>query len=164
MPRYRLTVEYDGGPYCGFQAQAALPTVQTSLERAIKAFTGQAVTVNAAGRTDTGVHALGQVAHIDLERDWPADTVREAMNAHLVKEPIVVLDAALAPADFHSRFSATGRRYLYRILNRRAPDGVWARRTPRVRRARRRPGGQQGGEDGKHAWGDSVYRKAAFRP
>ncbi len=134
MPRYRLTVEYDGGPYCGFQAQAVLPTVQATLERAIKAFTGQAVTVNAAGRTDTGVHALGQVAHIDLERDWPPDTVREAMNAHLVKEPIVVLDAALAPADFHSRFSATGRRYLYRILNRRTPPALDAGRIWHVKK------------------------------
>ena len=134
MPRYRLTIEYDGGPYCGFQIQAGLPTVQVSLERAVKAFSGEAVTVHAAGRTDTGVHALGQVAHIELQKDWPAKTVREAMNAHMVGEPVVVLGAALAEADFHARFSATGRRYLYRILNRRAPPALEAGRVWHVKK------------------------------
>jgi len=124
MPRYRLTLEYDGGPYNGFQAQAAQPTVQGSLERAVAAFCGEAVRVHAAGRTDTGVHATGQVIHIDLARDWPAETVRNALNAHLRSEPIAVLDAAVAPEGWHARFSAVERRYRYRILNRAAPPGL----------------------------------------
>jgi tRNA pseudouridine38-40 synthase len=124
MPRYRLTLEYDGRPFCGFQIQAGLPTVQAALERAVKGFCGQTVRVHAAGRTDTGVHASGQVAHIDLDRDWPADVVRDALNAHLAPDPVAVLDAAVVDADFHARFSAAGRRYLYRILNRRAPPAL----------------------------------------
>lgn len=124
MPRYRLTIEYDGGPYRGFQAQGALPSVQASLERAIRAFSGEGAVINAAGRTDTGVHASAQVAHFDLDRAWPALTVQNAMNAHLVEEPIAVLDAELAAPDFHARFSAKGRVYLYRILNRRAPPAL----------------------------------------
>lgn len=121
MPRYRLELEYDGGPYKGFQAQGALPTVQASVERAVKAFCGQALRLQAAGRTDTGVHALLQVVHIDLDRDWPPQVVRDALNAHLAPEPIAVLAASLAPPGFHARFSAKGRRYLYRIANRTAP-------------------------------------------
>jgi tRNA pseudouridine38-40 synthase len=124
MPRYRLLLEYDGGPYNGFQAQADQPTVQGSLERAVKAFCGESVRVHAAGRTDTGVHATGQSVHIDLERDWPAETVRNALNAHLRGEPIVVLDADVAPEGWHARFSATERRYRYRILNRVSPPGL----------------------------------------
>ena len=124
MPRFRLTIEYDGGPYRGFQAQGDLPSVQTSLERAIAAFSGETIRINAAGRTDTGVHATGQVIHFELERDWPATTVMNAVNAHLVEEPIAVLDAVLAESDFHARFSAKGRTYLYRILNRRAPPAL----------------------------------------
>jgi tRNA pseudouridine38-40 synthase len=124
MPRYRLIIEYDGCPYRGFQFQTDLPSVQASLERAIKAFSGEGVVVNAAGRTDTGVHATGQVIHFDLERVWPAATVQNAMNAHLVAEPIAVVDAALAEPDFHSRFSAKKRVYLYRILNRRAQPAL----------------------------------------
>ena len=124
MPRYRLTLEYDGTPYNGFQAQAAQPSVQGSLERAITAFSGETIRINGAGRTDTGVHATGQVVHFDLERDWPSATVMNALNAHLVKEPIVVIEAALADPDFHARFSAKGRAYLYRILNRQAPPAL----------------------------------------
>ena len=135
MPRYRLTIEYDGSPYHGFQAQAGQPSVQASLERAIAAFSGEAALVNAAGRTDTGVHASGQVIHIDLERGWPASTMMNAMNAHLVKEPIAVLAVEAAADDFHARFSARRRVYLYRILNRRAPpaldrDRVWHVKRP----------------------------------
>ena len=135
MPRYRLTLEYDGRPYCGFQAQAGLPSVQGSVERAVAAFCGETLRLHAAGRTDTGVHATGQVIHIDLEKAWPADVVRDAINAHLRPEPIAVLDAVVADADFHARFSATGRRYLYRILNRHAPPAldkgrVWAVKKP----------------------------------
>jgi tRNA pseudouridine38-40 synthase len=121
MPRYRLDLEYDGAPYKGFQAQAELPTVQGSIERAVQAFCGQALRLQAAGRTDTGVHALQQVVHVDLERDWKPEVVRDALNAHLVPEPIAVIAASLAPPDFHARFSAKGRRYLYRIVNRMAP-------------------------------------------
>jgi tRNA pseudouridine38-40 synthase len=125
MPRYRLLIEYDGGPYKGFQLQAEdIPSVQGSLERAIKAFTGDRPTLYVAGRTDTGVHATGQVAHFEHERVWRPQVVRDAINAHLVPEPIAVVEAAVAPDDFHARFSAIGRRYLYRILNRRAPPAL----------------------------------------
>lgn len=124
MPRYRLTLEYDGGPFNGFQAQDGLPTVQGAIERAVEAFCGQTLRLQAAGRTDTGVHATGQVVHVDLERDWPPETVANALNAHLVPQPIVVLDAAVAAEGWHARFSATRRRYLYRILNRRAPPAL----------------------------------------
>jgi tRNA pseudouridine38-40 synthase len=124
MPRYRLTLEYDGRPYCGFQIQAAQPSVQAALEAAVERFCGERLRVHAAGRTDTGVHATGQVIHIDLTRDWKPDVVRDAINAHLSPEPIAVLDAQLAADDFHARFSAKGRRYLYRILNRRAPPAL----------------------------------------
>jgi tRNA pseudouridine38-40 synthase len=124
MPRYRLLLEYDGRLYHGFQAQGALPSVQGSLERAVKGFCGEAIRVHAAGRTDTGVHATGQVVHIDLTKDWPAETVRNALNAHLVPEPISVLDASVAPEGWHARFSARERRYLYRILNRISPPAI----------------------------------------
>jgi tRNA pseudouridine38-40 synthase len=124
MPRYRLTIEYDGAPYKGFQAQADQPSVQTSLERAVEAFAGEFARVHVAGRTDTGVHATGQVAHIDLSRAWPADVVRDALNAHLVPEPVAVLEAAQMQGDWHARFSATGRRYRYRILDRRPPAAL----------------------------------------
>ena len=135
MPRYRLTVEYDGRPYRGYQAQAKLPSVQESIERAIKGFCGEDLRLQAAGRTDTGVHATGQVLHIDLTRDWKPDVVRDALNAHLAPEPIVILSAEVAEEGWHARFSATERRYLYRILNRRAPPGldqgrVWHVRKP----------------------------------
>lgn len=118
MPRYRLTIEYDGGPYNGFQAQADQPTVQGAIEAALFAFCGETIRIAAAGRTDTGVHATGQVISFDLEKDWPARTVMNALNAHLVEEATAVLDCVVADTDFHARFSATGRRYLYRILNR----------------------------------------------
>ena len=135
MPRYRLLLEYDGGPYNGFQAQAGQPTVQGALERAVQAFCGQTLRVVAAGRTDAGVHATGQVAHIDLAKDWPAETVRNALNAHLRGEPIVVLAAEAAAEGWHARFSATERRYRYRILNRPSPPAlargeVWHLKAP----------------------------------
>lgn len=124
MPRYRLDLEYDGRPYKGFQAQGQLPTVQASIERAVTGFSGETPRLQAAGRTDTGVHALHQVVHVDLERDWKPEVVRDALNAHLVPEPIAILSASLAPEGFHARFSAKGRRYLYRILNRIAPPSL----------------------------------------
>ncbi|HEY9218418.1 MAG TPA: tRNA pseudouridine(38-40) synthase TruA [Phenylobacterium sp.] len=124
MARYRLLIEYDGGPFNGFQAQAGLPTVQEAIERAVEGFCGERIRLQAAGRTDTGVHALGQVVHIDLAKNWPAAVVRDALNAHLVPQPVAVIDASVAPEDWHARFSATSRRYLYRILNRRSPPAL----------------------------------------
>ena len=124
MPRYKLTLEYDGGPYHGFQAQGGLPSIQASIERAVDAFCGETVRCFTAGRTDAGVHATGAVAHIDLEKDWPAATVRNALNALLRPQPIVVLQADIEPAPWHARFSATERRYRYRILNRATPPAL----------------------------------------
>ncbi|WGM29958.1 tRNA pseudouridine(38-40) synthase TruA [Brevundimonas sp. NIBR11] len=118
MPRYRLDIEYDGGAYNGFQAQDGQPTVQGAIETAIHGFSGQTVRIAAAGRTDSGVHATGQVAHVDLDKDWPAATVMNALNAHLIREGVAILDCTAVPDDWHARFSATGRKYLYRILNR----------------------------------------------
>ncbi len=135
MPRYRLTLEYDGGPFRGWQRQANGPSVQAALEAALLAFSGEPARVTAAGRTDTGVHATAQVVHFDLAREWPPDTVRDAVNAHLRPQPVSVLEAELAAPDFHARFSATGRRYLFRILDRRSPPAllrglVWHVRKP----------------------------------
>lgn len=124
MPRYRLQVEYDGRPYKGFQAQGDLPTVQGSIERAIAAFSGEKLRITAAGRTDTGVHASGQVVSFDLVKPFPVEKVRDAINAFLTPEPIAVIAAEVAGDGFSARFSATGRMYLYRILNRRAPPAL----------------------------------------
>ncbi len=124
MPRYRLTIEYDGSSFNGYQAQDGLPTVQGALEAAILAFCGETIRLQAAGRTDAGVHALGQVIHADLDRDWPAATVMNALNAHLIGSPVVVLACEVAEGDWHARFSAVERRYLYRILNRPAPPAL----------------------------------------
>ncbi|MGZ3304537.1 MAG: tRNA pseudouridine(38-40) synthase TruA [Asticcacaulis sp.] len=124
MTRYRLQIEYDGGPYKGFQAQGDLPTVQSSIERAIYRFSGQKLRITAAGRTDTGVHATGQVISFDLDKAYPPDTVRDAINAYLMPEPVAVIAADVADDDFSARFSATGRMYLFRILNRRAPPAL----------------------------------------
>ena len=135
MQRYRLTLEYDGALFSGFQSQAGQPTVQDALERAIEAFCGEVVRVAAAGRTDAGVHAAGQVVHFDLAREWPDEVVLNAVNAHLLPAPIAVLDCARVDDAFHARFSAVGRRYLYRILNRPARPAleagrVWHVKTP----------------------------------
>ena len=124
MTRYKLTIEYDGAPFVGWQRQDNGPSIQGALEEAVLAFSGERVSVQGAGRTDTGVHALGQVAHFDLAGEKPADTVRSALNFHLKPDPIVVTEAEIVPADFHARFSATGRRYRYLILNRRAPPAI----------------------------------------
>ena len=124
MPRYRLTIEYDGGLFVGWQRQAEGASVQGALEDAIEKLSQQRVTVTGAGRTDAGVHALGQVAHFDVEKEFAADKVRDALNHYLRPSPIVVVDAGLAADDFHARFSATGRHYLFRILNRRAPPAL----------------------------------------
>jgi tRNA pseudouridine38-40 synthase len=120
MPRYQLTIEYDGTSFVGWQAQDNGVSVQGVLTDAIAAFAGERVTVGAAGRTDAGVHALGQVAHVDLSKDWDDDNVRDAINFHLRPRPVAVLAAAHAAPDFDARFSAVKRHYLYRIVNRRA--------------------------------------------
>jgi tRNA pseudouridine38-40 synthase len=120
MPRYKLTIEYDGAPFVGWQMQENGLSVQAVLAAAIAAFCGDGVDVRGAGRTDTGVHATGQVAHVDLAREWDTDTVRDAINAHLRPHPVAVLSAEVAADDFDARFSATRRHYLYRIINRRA--------------------------------------------
>jgi tRNA pseudouridine38-40 synthase len=121
MPRFRLTIEYDGRPFAGWQRQADQPSVQEALERALAAIDGGERLVEAAGRTDAGVHATGQVAHVDLEKPWRAFKLKEALNAHLAPEPVAVLEAAPAAPDFHARFDAVERAYLYRIVDRRAP-------------------------------------------
>jgi tRNA pseudouridine38-40 synthase len=133
MGRYRLTVEYDGGPYKGFQAQADLPTVQGEIERAVAAFSGEAIRIHAAGRTDTGVHASGQVVHFDLVKAWDPRVVMNAVNAHLFPAPIAILTAEAVQEDFHARFSAVGRRYLYRILGRAGPPALERGRVWHVR-------------------------------
>ncbi|MGD9783579.1 MAG: tRNA pseudouridine(38-40) synthase TruA [Hyphomicrobiaceae bacterium] len=130
MPRYRITIEYDGTPFLGWQRQASGATVQGALEEAIFRFCGERVSLRAAGRTDTGVHALGQVAHFDLTAPREPRTIREAVNFHLRPAPVAIVTCDEVAADFDARFSATGRRYLYRILNRRSPpallrDRVW---------------------------------------
>jgi tRNA pseudouridine38-40 synthase len=124
VPRYKLTIEYDGAPFVGWQRQDNGPSVQGALEEAVLAFSGERQAVSGAGRTDAGVHATGQVAHLDLAGEKPADTVRAAINFHLKPNPIVVTEAELVPGDFHARFSATARRYRYLILNRRAPPAL----------------------------------------
>ena len=119
MPRYKLIIEYDGGPYKGWQRQDHAPSVQGALEDAIEKLDGQAVTVQGAGRTDAGVHALAQVAHVDLVKDLPTDKVRDAVNFHLGDHPISVLGVEDVDTEFHARFDAIERAYLYRILPRR---------------------------------------------
>lgn len=121
MPRYRCTVEYDGSGFVGWQRQAEGRSVQGAIEEAIAGYCGETPTVFAAGRTDAGVHALGQVIHFDLEREADPFRVMEAVNAHLWPQPVALLDCAVAEPDFHARFSAAGRAYRYRIVNRRAP-------------------------------------------
>ena len=134
MPRYKLLIEYDGTPFVGWQVQDVGPSVQGALATAIEAFCGERVEVRGAGRTDAGVHALGQVAHVDLAKDWDADTVRDAVTAHLRPHPIAVLAAEEVPATFDARFSAIKRHYRYRIVNRRAALAIARARAWRVAR------------------------------
>lgn len=124
MARFKLTIEYDGTPFFGWQRQKDRISVQQALEDAIAGFSGEVVTTQAAGRTDTGVHALGQVAHFDLSKDWDPFRVREALNYHLRPHPVVVVECASVGTDFEARFSAKARHYEYRILNRRAPAAI----------------------------------------
>lgn len=119
MPRYKLTLEYDGAPFMGWQWQDHGPSVQGALELAAERIDPEAGEVYGSGRTDSGVHALGQVAHLDLQKDIRADKVRDALNYHLGKNPVSVLDAEIMPDDWHARFDARERRYLYRIIDRR---------------------------------------------
>jgi tRNA pseudouridine38-40 synthase len=121
MPRYRITIEYDGTPFAGWQIQPMSPTVQGALQEAIQRFCGENVTVKGAGRTDAGVHALGQVAHFDLGKEWEPFRVQEALNFHLKPAPVAVLGCLRVADDFDARFWATARHYRYRILTRRAP-------------------------------------------
>lgn len=120
MPRYKLIIEYDGAPFRGWQVQNGDLTVQGVLERAAKGLSGEDVRVHGAGRTDAGVHARGQVAHLDFSKPFRTDQVRDAMNAHLRPHPVGVLRAERVADDFEARFSAVKRHYLYRIINRRA--------------------------------------------
>ncbi len=120
MPRFKLTIEYHGGPFVGWQRQDNGPSVQAALEAAL-ARLGEQATVTGAGRTDAGVHATGQVAHADLARDWQPFRLAEALNHHLRPDPVAVLAAEPVADDFHARFSATRRQYLYRVVCRRAP-------------------------------------------
>jgi tRNA pseudouridine38-40 synthase len=134
MPRYKLLIEYDGAPFVGWQMQASGLSVQGVLEAALATFCGERVSVRGAGRTDAGVHALGQVAHVDLAKDWDSDTVRDALNAHLRPHPVAVLLAEQVTDTFDARFSAIKRHYRYRIVNRRADLTVERGRVWRVPR------------------------------
>jgi tRNA pseudouridine38-40 synthase len=128
MARFRLTVEYDGSPFVGWQRQDNGASVQGALEDAIENLSGARVTVTGAGRTDAGVHALAQVAHFDLEKSFEPGKIRDGLNHFLRPLPVVVLDAAVADSEFHARFSARGRHYRYRILNRRSPPALESKR------------------------------------
>jgi len=121
MPRYKLIIEYHGAPFLGWQIQAEGLTVQGALTEAVFALTGEKASVNGAGRTDAGVHARGQVAHIDLSKEWRTDVLRDGLTAKLRPHPVAVLAAEDVPGDFDARFSALKRHYLYRIITRR-PD------------------------------------------
>ncbi len=124
MTRYRMTIEYDGRAFVGWQRQDNGLGVQQVLEKAVTALSGETQTVYGAGRTDAGVHALGQVAHVDIEREFQPYKVRDALNAHVRPHPVAVLAVEKVSEDFHARFSATGRSYEYRIVNRRAPVAI----------------------------------------
>lgn len=132
MTRFRLTVEYDGRPFMGWQRQGHGPSVQQAIEEAIHGITGEQVTLHAAGRTDAGVHALAMTAHVDIERPISAFRLVDGTNAKLRPQPIAILAAEVVPDDFHARFSCRGRRYIYRIINRRAPLALEAGRAWRV--------------------------------
>lgn len=121
MKRHKLIIEYDGGPFMGWQRQPHGMTVQEAIETAINAITGETVAVHGAGRTDTGVHARAMAAHVDIQKSMPPYRLVEGINAMLRPHPIAILSAEIVADDWHARFSSTGRRYLYRIINRRSP-------------------------------------------
>lgn len=124
MPRFKLVIEYDGTPFVGWQRQDNGRAVQQAIEEAAERFCQTPTRIHGAGRTDTGVHAHGQVAHVDFERAWPADTVRDALNAHLRPEPVAIVSATPVDDTFDARHSATARHYIYVIVNRRAPPAL----------------------------------------
>ncbi len=126
MTRYKLTVEYDGSDFHGWQRQASVVSVQQTLEDAIKSFSGEDVTLHVAGRTDAGVHARANVAHFDLQKETNGDVVRDALNAYVRPHRVSVLEAAAVPDEFHARFKAEGRSYRYLIVNRRPPLALLA--------------------------------------
>ncbi|MFN9498871.1 MAG: tRNA pseudouridine(38-40) synthase TruA [Erythrobacteraceae bacterium] len=135
MTRFAFTLEFDGTSFNGLQRQSNGPSVQQAMEDALLRITGETVTLNSAGRTDAGVHALGMRSHVDLEKDMAPFRLMEALNAHLRPDPIAVTACEVVADDWHARFSCTGRRYLYRIVNRRAPlallrDRAWQIATP----------------------------------
>ncbi|MEQ9241986.1 tRNA pseudouridine(38-40) synthase TruA [Roseovarius indicus] len=135
MPRYALKVEYNGAPFAGWQRQADQPSVQGAIEAALARLEPGPHTIAAAGRTDAGVHGLGQVAHCDLTKDWEPFRLSEALNYHLKPQPVAILACARVDDDWHARFSAVERRYLFRLLMRRAPAThdkglVWHVRNP----------------------------------
>jgi tRNA pseudouridine38-40 synthase len=132
LTRFALTLEFDGTPFAGLQRQANSPSVQQAVEEAVQATTGEAATLQAAGRTDAGVHALAMRAHVDVAKDIDAFRLMEALNHHLRPQPIAVLDCRAKPDDWHARFSCVGREYLYRIANRRAPLTLDANRAWQV--------------------------------
>jgi tRNA pseudouridine38-40 synthase len=134
MPRFALTIEYDGGPFVGWQRQANGISIQQRLEEAVAAIDGNKCAVHGAGRTDSGVHALGQVAHVDLSRDWRVDRLRYALNAHLRPDPIAVLSVQAVSDAFEARFSARMRHYRYLICNRRAPPALMEGRVWHIKR------------------------------
>ncbi|MBN8984762.1 MAG: tRNA pseudouridine(38-40) synthase TruA [Rhizobiales bacterium] len=134
MPRYRLIIEYDGGPFCGWQIQENQRSIQGALEDAVAAINGAPARVNGAGRTDAGVHALAQVAHVDIDKTLPPGRFRDGLNAHLRPLPIGVLEADVVPETFEARFSAIRRHYRYRIVNRRANLAIDAGKVWRVPR------------------------------
>ena len=124
MTRWRLTIEYDGGPFMGWQRQEHGPSVQQTLEEALERMTGQRAAFTAAGRTDAGVHAFAMPVHVDVTKSLTSHRLREGLNALVRPQPISVLEVEEVADDWHARFSCTGRRYLYRILNRRAPPAL----------------------------------------
>jgi tRNA pseudouridine38-40 synthase len=135
VPRYKLLIEYDGTPFVGWQVQDNGVSVAGVIEDAIGKFAGERAAVMGAGRTDAGVHALAQVAHVDLAKEWETDTVRDAINAQLRPHPVAILAAERVADDFHARFSAKARHYLYRILNRRADLALERDRAWKIARA-----------------------------
>ncbi|MBA3676377.1 MAG: tRNA pseudouridine(38-40) synthase TruA [Sphingosinicella sp.] len=132
MTRFRLIIEYDGRPFMGWQRQPHGPTVQQAVEAAIFAITGERAVLHAAGRTDAGVHALAMAVHVDVQRPISAFRLTDAINAKLRPQPVAILSAEEVPQDFHARFSCIGRRYLYRIINRRSPLALEAGRAWRI--------------------------------
>jgi tRNA pseudouridine38-40 synthase len=135
MPRYKLTIEYDGTPFVGWQVQDNGPSIASTIAEAFGKFVGEQPRISGAGRTDAGVHALGQVAHVDLAKAFDTDTVRDALNAHLRPQPIAILKVERVADDFDARFSARARHYLYRITNRRADLALDRDRTWRIAKA-----------------------------